>query len=401
MATYYWLGRIASTGGGNVNIADNWTTLGPSGASGTIPASASTPPDNLATVIFTKFVGPGGTVYPLYSPGGTLGSGVSGTTAALQTLQLLPDCPVMLGICGQSGRTDEPFRITSYLTQITLNSGTTYSSGSSNHSHYLYFNELKSSSGFPTTDGGLYINSNVPTTLVSFRPTFRISGTLGKVSINSGSASASAYAKNIVHISGLTLTGVFTMFNDPRALVLGSLSSDDVYISNNSVITSMGLYGNSKTYISPGFGITGQIAVVGIPGGSNPLTARTPRLEFTYSATGGTGANLPTVTKVANLSIMGGNTANSAIVNVFHGIGVTLYEQNGGQINFNVPPGTTLFMSTIFDGYFNVGNSRMRSEHPTVLIGRDGAFDLKNYSSKAPDIALKGIYDVYANPMGY
>jgi hypothetical protein len=391
MATYYWLGKQASTGTGNVNIPLNWTTIGPSGASGIIPPSGTTIPGNNDTIIFTRFVGATAT-YPIFSPGGTLGIGVSGSTAFVSAMEVYPECPVAIGICGQGG-IDEPFRsnILGYANLIV-----TTSSPAVTGAYYIEFIDNKIGAAPSVYDPKLFItcNSTAPRTV-------RVSGVVGTTTI--GYSQAITTNAN-VYFSDVTLSGNSTLpASLYKALNVGIGTTDNIYISHTAKINSMSFLGNSKAYISPGFGTTGSIFAYA---NLNPTPQRIPKIDFVVGACGAS-YGIPKITNINELSLLGGGPFGP-IVNVYHGLGITYLSQNGGVLNFVVPPGTTGLMCGIYEGQFDAqANSVLKSEYATLTLGEGtlgsgGSFVIKNQAGsgfgRPPSITLKGRYDVEINP---
>ena len=107
------------------------------------------------------------------------------------------------------------------------------------------------------------------------------------------------------------------------------------------------------------------------------------------------------------MKIIGGGIF-SPLVNVYHGLGISYLDQNGGVLSFNVPPGSTGLMCSVYEGIFDVqAPSVLKSEYATVTLGEGslgsgGSLILKNQTSPGfggvPRIHMKGIYDVEINP---
>jgi hypothetical protein len=384
MATYYWLGKQASTGTGNVNIPLNWTTIGPSGASGIIPPSGTTIPGNGDTIFFTRFVA-GSCVYPLYSPGGTLGTGVSGSTAFVANMYLVADSPVPIGICGQSPYPDEPFRINLKTTcDLIVTESTPIATGA----HYIEFKDNKIGATPAQYDPRVNMKS------FSFpEKTFRLSGVIGNLFVGDGGgvfpSNANIYLGDIILSGSTTLNPTFS-----KAFNVYTACRENIFISETAKINTAYLRGTSKTYVSPGFGSTGTFRTIS-SNSTNPL------LEFVPTGICASSYGTPLITQLSALEVYGG------LVNVYHGIGISYLDQSTGALNFNVPPGTTGKMCSIYEGKFNAAGSRLTSEYATITLGEGslgsgGSFVIRNQTSPgfsiSPRITLKGRYDLEVNP---
>lgn len=105
MATYYWTGAISS----DVNDARNWSLWFTQDALGGPPPPALSKPVSGSDIVFGKYNIAGLTIYPLFSPGGTLTgtggytaglSGGSGSTTGVRYLNSIvvrEDCAVNIG----------------------------------------------------------------------------------------------------------------------------------------------------------------------------------------------------------------------------------------------------------------------------------------------------------------
>jgi hypothetical protein len=387
MATYYWLGKQASTGTGNVNISLNWTQIAPWGTCGSIPPSSPTIPGNGDTIIFTKFVGASYNC-PIYSPGGTLGTGVSGSTAFVSMMYLYPDCPVLLGICGQSGYADEPFRFNVInVADLSVTQNTPGVSGA----HYIEFKDNKVGVTAAQYDPRVYIKS------LSFPPKpFRVSGVVGNLFVGQiGSPLISSNSD--IYLTNVKLSGNTPLDPTFYRAINAYGTSDRIFISETAQIYS-GLFGGTcRTFVSPGFGTTGTIRV----GGNNPTSRHT--MEFVSSIPNGSSYGTALTTQIGNLEVSGG------LVNVYHGLGISfLNQQTYGTLNFNVPPGLTGKMCSVYEGIFNASQGAiLTSEYATLSLGEGplgsgGSFVITNQAAPGqgtiPQITLKGRYDIEVNP---
>jgi hypothetical protein len=387
MATYYWLGKQASTGTGNVNNPLNWTPISPAGSCGSIPPSSPIIPGNGDTIFFTRFVA-GSCVYPLHSPGGTLGTGVSGSTAIISNMYLVSDCPVPLGICGQSGYADELFRVNvKTICELITTDNTPVVTGA----HYIEFKDNKIGATPAQYDPRVNMKS------FSFpEKTFRLSGVIGNFFVGDNSLSFPSNAN--IYLRDITLSGSSVLeptFN--KAFNVLNASRENIFIRETAKINSASLRGTSRTYVSPGFGSTGSFRVVG-----TNSTTNYSMIEFVPAGICGFSYGTPLITQLNTLEIYGG------LANVYHGIGISYLDHNGGTLYLNVPPGSTGKMCSIYEGVFYANTaSKLISEYATITLGEGslgsgGSFIIKNQAGPGfgviPQITLKGRYDLEVNP---
>jgi hypothetical protein len=407
MATYYWLGKHASSGSGNVNTPLNWTTIGPSAAGGQIPPSATAYPGNNDIIIFTQFVGPTGT-WPLYSPGGTLGSGISGSTAFISTIDVSPTCPVSIGVYNQPPYANEPF-IVNCKSRVSISSNDTIQTSLGDH--FIKLNDNKIGAVPAVYDPQVTITLYAePNDQYGAGKTIRLSGVASHMTVGSDTTptNGTIYLNDINLNSNSNLPELFY-----KSLTTKSYSKDTIFLTENAKTKSVAIGGNTRVKVYPGFGTTGSIAISGSPFAAPPSI---PTLEFVTNAGGpGSGSEnnsygVPLVTQIHTLEMVGGGVL-SPFVNVYHGVGISFLDQKGGVLTFDVPPGITGdIMCSVHAGRFIVhgtNTSELYSKWPTVRLGEGslgsgGQFIVVNNAESGlgavPRIRMLGTYDVEINP---
>jgi hypothetical protein len=346
MAILWWIGATAN---GDVNVAGNWSYLGPfaypMGYTALVPATNI--PKYSDTLIFDKFT-PGGNVYPLYSPIGSMRGicGPVGNTAAqwFQEVRVFPDCPKPLG-----GSTAFAFRTSSLLIKrgITGNLPNNYST-----SHLIH---LYDCGGVTKTQANILIDSQI-------RENYILTGVAGqlKVGVPVG-PSIGRDPYSIIFLNNMELQGkTFTSTQYPDPIILNkqnaAIESRETVVTGTNAETNQAqvfirlyptttitnniyLQGREKLVVYRGFNLTTNSIYLD----SGASTSDHAQIEFvsdessSLTGTGGTEAVYSTRSYIYELNMYGSSNPVYQILlpkaELNHGVDINTLNFNGsGQV---------------------------------------------------------------------
>jgi hypothetical protein len=410
MAILWWIGATAN---GDVNVAANWSYLGPfaypTGYTALVPATNI--PKYSDTLIFDRFT-PGGNVYPLYSPIGDMRGicGPLGNTAAqwFQEVRVFPECPKPLG-----GLTAFAFRTSSLLMKrgITGNLPNNYST-----SHFIH---LYDCSGVTKTQANIVIDSLI-------RENYFLTGVAGRLKVGLevgttiGRDPHSTIFLNNMELQGRTFTSA--QYPDPIVLAKqnAAIEAAELSVTGTSAETNQAqvfirlypttnitnniyLQGREKLVVYRGFNLTNNSINLDSSTTSNPNpVASNAQIEFvsdessSLTGTGGTEAVYSTRSYIHELNMYGSSSPGYQLLlpkaELNHGVDINTLNFNGaGQItttNQQIGDAARILRGSI--NFPNVGNPDnpngnekmgIYSDIDNISFGPSGRFIFDNTGS--------------------
>jgi hypothetical protein len=428
MATLWWIGATAN---GDVNIAGNWSYNGP--ASYPAGYTALVPAINIPkfndTIVFDRFK-PGATVYPLYSPLGSMNGlcGPVGNTAAqwFKEVRVNAEYPKTIG-----GSTAFAFRTSSLIIRrgVTGNLPNDYST-----SHVIH---LYDCSGVTKIQANILIDCQI-------RENYILTGVAGqlKVGVQSG-ASVSRDPHSTIFLNNMELQGkTFTSAQYPDPLILNrqnaAIESREIVVTGTNAETGQAqvfiqLYptttitnniyiaGREKLVMFRGFNLlSNSIYLDSSYVGDSAPYASNAQIEFVSDANSsltGSDAVYSTRSYIYELNMYGYANTNTQYLlpkaSLNHGVDINILNFNGaGQItttNEQIGDAPRILRGSInFASNGNPDNPitspRMGiySDIDNISFGPSGRFILDNTTSSVPSVLrfnLRGNWAYKISPL--